>query len=126
MPPSATTAAIHPETSSTLTTPLAKQAAQKESLRQDVQIVDADTTPDQIAEAAEGGERSNGGANATGPAPMVLAPEERPIAEILQNIVNFRDVGRNFNEDSGKKWVLCVAISCRIMFKWECRFRIGI
>ncbi|TPX59116.1 hypothetical protein SpCBS45565_g07812 [Spizellomyces sp. 'palustris'] len=93
MPQSLSTA-LNPTTSTTLTTPLAKHAAQNEAQRQDVQIVDAHTTPDQIAQAAE-----------NVPVPIILAEAEQPVAGVFQNVVNFRDVGRGFNEDSGKSYM---------------------
>ncbi|KAJ3004316.1 hypothetical protein HKX48_001319 [Thoreauomyces humboldtii] len=37
---------------------------------------------------------------ATGSTQVVLEEEDRPLPEVLQNIVNFRDVGRNYNADS--------------------------
>ncbi|KAJ3176494.1 hypothetical protein HDU87_005188 [Geranomyces variabilis] len=38
---------------------------------------------------------------AAGNAQVVLNPADRPIPDVLQNIVNFRDVGKNYNADIG-------------------------
>jgi protein tyrosine/serine phosphatase len=53
------------------------------------QMVDSETDPDQVEVVGRGDVK-----------PMVLKPEERPLPEIFQNIVNWRDVGQNCNEDS--------------------------
>ncbi|KAI9012998.1 protein-tyrosine phosphatase-like protein [Gaertneriomyces semiglobifer] len=93
----------HPETN------IAKKAMQQEALRPDVQIVDQNTKPDQIPEAVEPAhapvaDNVDGDAQmaaaATGPVPLMLAEEERPIPEVFQNIVNFRDIGKNYNLDA--------------------------
>ncbi|KAJ3180099.1 hypothetical protein HDU87_002324 [Geranomyces variabilis] len=40
---------------------------------------------------------------AAGDAEVILDEAERPTPDVLQNIVNFRDVGKNFNADCGKQ-----------------------
>ncbi|KAJ3157743.1 hypothetical protein HDU89_000121 [Geranomyces variabilis] len=40
---------------------------------------------------------------AAGDAEVILGEAERPAPDVLQNIVNFRDVGKNFNADCGKQ-----------------------
>jgi len=52
-------------------------------------VVDAQTKPEDIKEIAPGKVL-----------PLELSPEERPLEEIFQNIVNWRDVGQNCNEDT--------------------------
>jgi len=54
-----------------------------------VQIVDSHTHPDEIKESSPGTIL-----------PLVISPEERPLEEIFQNIVNWRDIGLNYNQDT--------------------------
>jgi protein tyrosine/serine phosphatase len=66
-------------------------------------VVDSHTHPDETKEIAPGQI-----------VPLELSPEERPLADIFQNIVNWRDVGQNCNMDSNS-----------IMFKPGTLFRSG-
>jgi protein tyrosine/serine phosphatase len=50
--------------------------------------VDSHTHPDEINE------------NAGTILPLEISPEERPLEEIFQNIVNWRDIGLNYNQDT--------------------------
>ncbi|KAI9101108.1 hypothetical protein DFS34DRAFT_456843 [Phlyctochytrium arcticum] len=63
----------------------------------DPQTQAADIQQQQPAPAAE----SNDSPAAPTVKPMVLAKEDRPVDRVFQNIVNFRDVGKNYNSDSG-------------------------
>jgi len=51
--------------------------------------VDSHIHPDEIKESAPGRIL-----------PLEISPEERPLEEIFQNIVNWRDVGLNYNQDT--------------------------
>jgi protein tyrosine/serine phosphatase len=70
---------------------LPKSVVSENGIQQEaeIQLVDSQTNPDQVEEQIPGEEL-----------PMALAPEERPLARLFQNIVNWRDVGKNCNEDS--------------------------
>eukprot|EP01114_Cavostelium_apophysatum_P020589 TRINITY_DN6947_c0_g1_i1.p1 TRINITY_DN6947_c0_g1~~TRINITY_DN6947_c0_g1_i1.p1 ORF type:complete len:393 (+),score=102.82 TRINITY_DN6947_c0_g1_i1:119-1297(+) len=65
-----------------------QEAAIKEAAKP-VQTIDSNTKPDEVPETAPGK-----------PIAMILSPEERPVDTVFQNIVNFRDVGGNYNNDT--------------------------
>lgn len=85
--------ALDPTQSKTLgnDAPQAKKAA-KEEAKKPVQMIDKDTNPEDLKEMKPGK-----------PVPIILSPEERPMEDVFQNIVNFRDVGGNCNTDSNTK-----------------------
>ncbi|PRP80774.1 putative tyrosine protein phosphatase 6 [Planoprotostelium fungivorum] len=71
---------------------LSYREADRKNLRHRTSVcLTASTRPEDVQE------------NESGELPeLFLRPEDRPAAEIFQNIVNFRDVGLNYNKDSGK------------------------
>jgi len=59
--------------------------------KEGVQVIDSNTQPDEVKEKSPGTVE-----------PFILSTEERPLEELFQNIVNWRDVGYNCNVDSNK------------------------
>lgn len=68
------------------------QEALLEEKKKGVQVVDANTKPEDLETDASGNIK-----------PIILDKSERPNEDTFQNVVNFRDIGANYNQDSGKQ-----------------------
>jgi len=75
--------------------------ALQEEKRKGSQLVDAHTRPEDLKTDSSGNIK-----------PIILSEEERPNPDTFQNIVNFRDIGSNYNEDSGR-----VVMKKQILFR---------
>ncbi|KAJ3272728.1 hypothetical protein HK104_004409, partial [Borealophlyctis nickersoniae] len=90
--------AVDPTQASSLTTDtpdFVHRAHEKEASKNDqIKVIDSNTNPNDIREDPKGR-----------PPPLLLSKEEQPVDGVFQNIVNFRDVGLNYNRESGENYM---------------------